>query len=545
MFRITRKTETKSIEASGMSKYALRQGSLTLAIGTSLSVGSATAATITVTSAADGPIGSVAGCSLREAIASANNGSSQGGCSAGSVAADTIVFDMALAQSTITLSEGALEITRSLTITGPLTNDPSGLIIDGDNLARVFDIEGESDSSRITTTLEGMTLTRGRATGLVELGGAIRGRYVDLTVQQTLITGNSVSVSSSADNTPTGAYGGGVSVVRGNATIVDSRITDNIVTSSSSGNDSQTAAGASGLLVLYGNVSLVNTAVEDNQAYANASGNARSNVVAGVALANIYDSPVVVTIVDSSISRNTAQSTGGDLSEPGRAFGGGLLVNGSGGSALIVGSTIADNTLIADESVGGGIINRSSQMSLINSTVSGNSITGAAGQGSGIAFTGPVDQPGGLQLEHSTVAFNTASNGSEAIHLIQDPSGNSSLTLDASIIVQGSPGEAACNIAADSASNSLVTDASCTGTATALDAINLTGLSDNGGSTPTHGLLPDSVAIDAINPCLPEPMMDQRGRPRPGTGSSGCDIGALEVQQDDDFDLLFGDRFEP
>ena len=69
--------------------------------------------------------------------------------------------------------------------------------------------------------------------------------------------------------------------------------------------------------------------------------------------------------------------------------------------------------------------------------------------------------------------------------------------------------------------------------------------SADGGPTLTHGLLPGSLATGAVSPCLSEPVQDQRGLPRPGSGSSACDIGALEVQQDDDFDAIFGDRFEP
>ncbi len=51
-------------------------------------------------------------------------------------------------------------------------------------------------------------------------------------------------------------------------------------------------------------------------------------------------------------------------------------------------------------------------------------------------------------------------------------------------------------------------------------------LQDNGGSTPTHALLPGSPAIDAGGnaDC---PLTDQRGAPRPV--GAGCDIGAFEL----------------
>jgi hypothetical protein len=73
-------------------------------------------------------------------------------------------------------------------------------------------------------------------------------------------------------------------------------------------------------------------------------------------------------------------------------------------------------------------------------------------------------------------------------------------------------------------------------------------LADNGGATPTHALLPGSVAIDAAPDCTDldgEPIeADQRGIPRPADGdddgTSVCDIGAFEVGTD----VLFANGFE-
>lgn len=156
------------------------------------------------------------------------------------------------------------------------------------------------------------------------------------------------------------------------------------------------------------------------------------------------------------------------------------------------------------------------------------------------ARSGSEVRPATLLLGHSTVAFNTASNGTEGIYAL--PNGQTTLSLGNSLVVQGGTDETACNTPAKYA-GSLVTDPSCTGTATALGDIKLTGLTDHGGATLTHGLLPGSVAIDAISQCDAEFTLDQRGRPRPGTGSSNCDIGAFELQEDDDLDTVFRDRF--
>lgn len=86
---------------------------------------------------------------------------------------------------------------------------------------------------------------------------------------------------------------------------------------------------------------------------------------------------------------------------------------------------------------------------------------------------------------------------------------------------------------------------------TAADLALDTNLTDNGGPTPTHALLPGSVAIDATADCAGL-ATDQRGEPRP-SASGLCDIGAFEVVQpgavddsyavDEDSDfMLFGVR---
>ena len=65
--------------------------------------------------------------------------------------------------------------------------------------------------------------------------------------------------------------------------------------------------------------------------------------------------------------------------------------------------------------------------------------------------------------------------------------------------------------------------------------LNLGPLADNGGPTQTHkpgdgGLGDDSFAIDQIPEADCEAGADQRGEPRPETGGTMCDVGAVEVQ---------------
>jgi predicted outer membrane repeat protein len=55
----------------------------------------------------------------------------------------------------------------------------------------------------------------------------------------------------------------------------------------------------------------------------------------------------------------------------------------------------------------------------------------------------------------------------------------------------------------------------------------LGGLGDHGGPTQTIALTDGSPALDAATDC---PLTDQRGEPRPGTGTEPCDMGAFEAQ---------------
>ena len=138
-------------------------------------------------------------------------------------------------------------------------------------------------------------------------------------------------------------------------------------------------------------------------------------------------------------------------------------------------------------------------------------------------------------LVHATVAFNSSSGGADGVVADQ-------LSLNNSLIFQAEAGQTACSTKATSHSNTLATDISCTGTATSLTDIALQPLADNGGPTLTHALGPNSVAIESAGDCVTDFSIDsdQRGIPRPGLGSSACDIGAFEFF----FDGIFADRFE-
>src|SRR5262249_15464629 len=172
---------------------------------------------------------------------------------------------------------------------------------------------------------------------------------------------------------------------------------------------------------------------------------------------------------------------------------GGGLTNALG-TVTLLNSTVSGNT---SSSGGGGLFNAST-LRLLNSTLSGNT---TASLGGGVRNSG-----GGLvALKNTIVAHNTASTGGD------------------------------CNGAITSQGHNLDSDGSCSfGGAGDLSAMDpkLGPLQNNGGPTQTQALLAGSPAIDAGD-SVGCPPTDQRWVARPqdgkGTGTAVCDIGAYEV----------------
>lgn len=218
----------------------------------------------------------------------------------------------------------------------------------------------------------------------------------------------------------------------------------------------------------------------------------------------------------SVISGNT---TAGD-----QARGGGLVI---GGNCLIQQSTIAGNVTEGNGAHGGGLAVVSGDLDLINATVSGNRINGPSAEGGGIHSA-----TGDLLLRHTTLAFNQAvAGGIDGLWRGGTAPANP-LILQNSLLVQDRDGETACSSAADVHIGTVATDVSCTGSATPIAAIGLLPLTDSGGPTPTHPFEVPSAALNSAADCEASFGItdDQRGQPRPGRGSTACDMGAWEYQ---------------
>jgi hypothetical protein len=208
------------------SKRQLIRNPLFLAIGAAMASGMVQATPIVVDSDQDAVVGTTPSlCTLRAAVASANEANAYDGCISGTSGVDEIVFDGALAESTITLSQGHIEITNSLTITG-LGADQ--LTVDAASASRHFDVDFSNGQDAQTLVISGISLVNGEVGG-GEDGGAIRmvtpvgavgaGYSADLTLEDVLLENNTAD-----------GNGGAVALVTrdcGGLTIRDSLLSGN------------------------------------------------------------------------------------------------------------------------------------------------------------------------------------------------------------------------------------------------------------------------------------------------------------------------------
>ena len=244
-------------------------------------------------------------------------------------------------------------------------------------------------------------------------------------------------------------------------------------------------------------------------------------------------------------------------------FGGG----GGNGSSIGIGGFGGGNGALISSSGGGGggagmggaIFNHQGTLTLLNSTLSGNTAVGGqagsaadAGRGLGGAI---FNLNGAVRIDYSTISYNTADDGGALYNLgylaedTGDPDGH---TYTAHVVAAGSIiTEAVVSAAPAIVSGGLQNTVDDPGDTTIdLTASNLIGaateigdgavlrgpntlegdpvlglLAENGGLTPTHALSPASPAIDTAQGTCPS--TDQRGEARPS--GFACDIGAFEL----------------
>jgi hypothetical protein len=332
---------------------------------------------------------------------------------------------------------------------------------------RAFDV-----ASGANLTLEGVTVTGGSAGQNQDAGAILNSGTV--TIDNSSISGNSALVGGAIEND-------------GTLTIDDSTISDN--TSNEAGGAIANDVGAT-------------LTISDSTVSGNAAGGFGGGISNGGTL----------TIDDSTIAGNKAAYLGG-----------GGVFNSEFGTATISDSTVSGNAAIAQVGlpIGGGGVFNSNVLSLINSTLSNNNVSGnglTAGNGGGLATSSQAFRPNMVTTLDNTIVAGNFENSivpSDIYGVINGTSYNN--------LIGDSNGET--GISNDSNGNLV-------GQQNALIDPDLAPLGNYGGPTQTIELLPGSPAIDAGTSDVPGglPLTDQRGFARDINGK--VDIGAVEYQYD-------------
>ncbi len=469
----------KNSKVVAESVRALRPSLLALAVSQMMVLPVTDAATISVTTASTDPS---SGCTLNEAIITANTDTNTGGCvRSGSSSNDTIDL---LVRRTITFSAGfdgepGNEGTAIPFVGSNITIQGRGSTIERDvsapdfRLLTVFSRDAEGYQGQLT--LKDLTIQNGYTQ---YNGGAI---YVlgELNLENTTISSNT--------STYAATQGGGAIFVRGSDNTFTSlnssvTVTDSIISSN-------TARNGGGILVEANTTTtLINSTVSGNSVNSRGGG--------------IWAFDSRVTLTNSTVIGNSTRTNGGGIYARDRS------------NVSLINSTVSGN--LANERGGGIFSSRFSSVGLNNSTVSGNSASNVGGIDS---------QSSSLTLVNSTVSGNSANFGSSIFIF-----GGSTLSLTNSIVANSS-NELDCDFDPSSSitanEHNIIEDDS-----RETDALNvdprLGPLQDNGGRTQTHALLVGSQAINtglnSLCNAAPISRLDQRGYLRTGV----CDIGAFE-----------------
>jgi large repetitive protein len=266
--------------------------------------------------------------------------------------------------------------------------------------------------------------------------------------------------------------------------------------------------------------------------------------VGGLAAGGGIFSNGTLTLRESEVFANVAIAHGGDENI---AAGAGIE---SEGNLFVERSTISANLAEAlaqggkkSEAVGAGLALVSGTVTIEESTISDNSAFAAEGTEYDVARGGGIWAAGaGPTIEGSTITGNGAQiDGAGAVIRFVGGDNLAAGGLIRNSIVSDPHGESeSCDNSPVSGGFNLDEDGSCgfgkssdlVGVAAGLDPV----LRDNGGPTPTHALLPGSIAIDRGNSF--GATVDQRGLRRPSDfpaignkeGGDGSDIGAFELQ---------------
>jgi hypothetical protein len=343
-------------------------------------------AILTVTIIADSGPGS-----LREAIATAQAG-------------DTIQFAPALANQTITLTSGELNVTKNLVIDGSAA---AGITVSGNNASRAFEVQGGG----LSFTLKNLKIVNGRTTG--EGGAILTGQKTVLTVENCQFNNNAAGV--------------GGAIVAGNFsknTVINSKFDSNQATANveQSGGAIQVKSlseitvqgsqftnnkGINGGAInnLLSQLTVENSTFLNNDTTAGATlGTAATNYTKGYGGAIYTDGASdkanpdsgTILIRNSRFEGNKGAGQGGAL----------FLFVYPPDKIVVEGSAILNNTVIKDakgDSFGGGVRAGNGELTITNSTLANNS---AQSQGGGLW----VGEKAPVTIANSTFSGNKATD---------------------------------------------------------------------------------------------------------------------------------------
>ena len=512
-------------------------------LGLMLLSGTASAATVNVTTTADSGPGS-----LRQAILTAQAG-------------DTIAFQAAAA-GTITLTSGELVINKALTIQGLTAPDgtPSATV-SGGGTQRVFHVTAGS------LTVSSLAITQGLAAN--PAGGGMGGGISAEAGTTLSLAGCKFTNNAASPANPTGGAGGAISFLGGQLFLSGCTFTSNTtsgiggaVYDGASGSSTFTsctfatnqAAAGGGALAVNGQVpATVSGCTFTNNAVTAGSGGTLY-VLSGVAITSS------TLTGGSAAGGSTQQAMGSSVSRGGGVYvpaSGGLVsltqstvsgcsaVSGAGiyclGTLRLDSSTISDNTASGDAGTGDGgagiLVDSDAAATVINSTIANNTATG--GSGGGVLIHGTAT------FTSSTVASNAAGAGSGGGIAVSasgtgttPPAATLSATLSATLVARNTAGASTDVSGAFTSGGSNLIGVGTGGTGFSPGAHDLIGtravpvnallgtLANNSGPTQTIALGVNSPAINGDYTAA-SPALDQRGVARPR--GERADIGAFEA----------------
>ncbi len=500
-----------------------------------LAASAASATTFTVTTTADPSGGSCVpgSCTLRQALAAAQNGDTI------IVPAGTYALDPSLGQLILTVGATIEGAGQGVTI----------LQGGGDRVMLI-------NANNTPAVLEDLTITGGSSTTRTGGGGLAAGDGGGVVLDRVTVIGNQLTTSTAGCSTgvsPCFNDGGGGILSIQSLVLNDSTVSDNTVTVPESNGDS----GGGGIMIEQdtshpGDLTLNDSTVTGNTATVTATVGGSSNTDNNGG-GGIYMDGHNLTITGSTISANTVTVTGSVLSSTPADGGGGIYQFGN--NLLLQDSTVSGNLAHGpgiDKGGGGGVFDDGNTSQYLNDTIANNTTDETPSSssppdtdgGGGVLFDSVF---GGAVIANATITGNNATmaaggginnNLDTTIELTDSIiTGNTAASGGGNCDSQTQSGNAILsdgyNLTNDPASGNTC---SLTGPGDILAANpDLGSLANNGGPTETEALQAGSPAIDAGDPSgctdlVGDPLMtDQRGAARPEPPGGRCDIGAYEV----------------